>query len=133
MIAEQLNKQLVEQDLILESVDTLDINFSRQVDPYIPEPMDDEKEFSKGDDLDYSIFDDDNNDPDYVPEPEFKKPRISTDDIPQERMERAYRYWTRQDDYEIPLVISAEVTNMKGKRTLFFCAVETSWYHSPFG
>lgn len=112
MMAEQFNKQLVDKDLILESIHTLDIDFDANIDPYVPEPVDltdtdnefEENEFEENEEVD--DIDDVGNDPDYIPDPEPKKPRIFKENFPRWKWEKAYRYWTRQDDYSKPIIIS---------------------------
>jgi len=60
----------------------LDIDFDANIDLYVPEPVDltdtvnefEENEFEENEEVD--DIDDIGNDPDYIPDPEPKKPRI---------------------------------------------------------
>lgn len=89
---EQINK-LINQDLILEGIDTLDVDFDTNIDLYIPKPVDltePDNEFEK-DEEDDDVDDIDNN-LDYIPEPESKKPYMFKKNIPRWKWEKAY--WT---------------------------------------
>lgn len=78
----------------MEDIDLYNIDLSSLIDLQIPEPVD------KSDD-----------DSDFVPEPKIKMPHK---ECLRAKYEDAYRYWTRQDDLAVLLVISRElVKNME--------------------
>jgi len=63
-----------------------------------------ENEFEENEEVD--DIDDIGNDPDYIPDSKPKKPHIFKENFPRWKWEKVYRYWTRQDDYSKPIIIS---------------------------
>ena len=119
MLSDQLVQQLKDQDLYVDTIDTLDTDLSEAIDHSSPDPFDDVSYNGETDKLVYESDDEDNgeSDPDYVPELPAKRARRHIDDVPMARWFDFYRYWTRQDDYDKPVVISDEMTSMKDKRS----------------
>lgn len=113
--ANQVQKQLLNKELIVESISTLDVNDSsqlRRMQELFAEPDDDKGDFmlncggdSLSEDSDFQL-------------PDEKKMRIWKNDLDFEKMERAYRYWTMQDDYDTPVIIDNVYWKHREKRSI---------------